>query len=106
MWTQFDIDQTASLFHHRPSGDIGNGNDALMTVDIFGFCIGGNSRISSWDMLARSRLPNLEVKRLRTNSQVLTVFFLRVGLMVLQMEIDCLGYAPPVVVVGGEKYHT
>ena len=56
-------------------------------------------------MLARSRLPNLDEKRLRTNSQVLTVFFFGVGLVVLQMEIDCLGYfhgAPPVVGVGGK----
>jgi hypothetical protein len=51
------------------------------------------------EMLARSRLPNWEVKRERTNSQVLTVFFFGVGLVILQMEIDCLRYfhsAPPV----------
>ena len=60
-------------------------------------------------MLARSRLPNLDVKRERTNSQVLTVFFFGVGPVILQMEIDCLGYfhgAPPVVgVVGGNAMH-
>jgi hypothetical protein len=38
-----------------------------------------NSRTYSWDMLARSRLPNLDVKRLRTNAQVLTVFFLELA---------------------------
>jgi hypothetical protein len=57
-----------------------------------------NTRASSWDMLARSRLPNLDEKRLRTNSQVLTVFFFGVGLVVLQMKIDSLGNlhgAPP-----------
>ena len=57
------------------------------------------------DMLARSRLSNWVVKRERTNSQVLTVFFFRVGPVILQMEIDCLENlhdAPPEVgVVGG-----
>jgi len=56
-------------------------------------------------MLARSRLPNWKAKRERMNSQVLTVFFFGVGSVILQMEIDGLGYchgAPPVVgVVGG-----
>ena len=55
-------------------------------------------------MLARSRLSNWVVKRERTNSQVLTVFFFRVGPVILQMEIDSLCYfhgAPPVVRVVG-----
>ena len=63
---------------------------------------------SSAVMLARSRLPNWNAKRERTNSQVLTVFFFRVGPVVLQMKIDCLGNchcAPPVVgVVGRKRY--
>ena len=67
-----------------------------------------NSRTYSWDMLARSRLPNLDVNRLRTNAQVLTVFFFGVGLVVLQMEFNCLGYfhgVPPLDGVVGGKRH-
>jgi len=30
------------------------------------------------------------MKRERTNSQVFTVFFFGIGLVILQMEIDCL----------------
>jgi hypothetical protein len=41
-------------------------------------------------MLARSRLPNWAVKRWRTNSQVLTVFFFGIGPVILQMKIDRL----------------
>jgi hypothetical protein len=38
-----------------------------------------NSSTSSWDMLAKSRFPNWAVKRERTNSQVLMVFFLELA---------------------------
>ncbi|OEU55857.1 MAG: hypothetical protein BA862_03330 [Desulfobulbaceae bacterium S3730MH12] len=57
-------------------------------------------------MLARSRLPNWTVKRERTNSQVLIVFFFGVGSVILQMEIDCLRNfhsAPPVVLENHEN---
>jgi hypothetical protein len=40
------------------------------------------------------------LKRERTNSQVLTVFFFGVGSLILQMEVDCLGYfhdVPPLI---------
>jgi hypothetical protein len=59
-------------------------------------------------MLARSRLPNLDVKRLRTNAQVLMVFFFGVGLVVLQMKLNSLGYfhgVPPLDGVVGGKRH-
>lgn len=37
------------------------------------------SKTSSWEMLVRSCLPNPEVKRLRTNSQVFVLFFLELA---------------------------
>jgi len=46
------------------------------------------------------------LNRERTNSQVLTVFFFGVGFLILQVEVDCLGYfhdAPPVVGFIDEK---
>ena len=45
---------------------------------------------------------------MRTYSQVLSVFFFGVGLMVLQMEVDCLRNfhgTPPVVGIVGYKCH-
>jgi hypothetical protein len=58
-----------------------------------------NVSISSWAILAKSRLPNCAVKRSRINSQVLTVFFFGICPVVLQMKIDSLlnfHDAPPV----------
>ncbi|MDA3970281.1 MAG: hypothetical protein PF442_02920, partial [Desulfobulbaceae bacterium] len=55
--------------------------------------------MSCWAILAKSRLPNCAVKRSRTNSQVLTVFFFGICPVVLQMKIDSLlnfHDAPPV----------
>lgn len=49
-------------------------------------------------------MPNLAENLERTNSQVLIVFFFRVGLVVLKVEIDGLrnfhGVSPVVGVVG------
>lgn len=42
------------------------------------------------DMLAKLRFPNWVVIRVRSNSQVLAVLFFGVGLVILQMKIDCL----------------
>ena len=48
------------------------------------------SRTSSWDILAKSRLPNRAENLERMNSQVLIVFFFGVGPVVLKVEIDGL----------------
>ena len=59
-----------------------------------------NVRISSWLMLFNLRLAKLTVKRERTNSQVLTVFFFGICSVILHVKTNCLQYfhdTPPAV---------